>query len=465
MKYWRHAVCFLVPIGILMCPVPDGLTLKAWQLFAVYMAALTGFIVRPMNMAAMFLCIFAISGLAFGNTEVVLSGFASSTAWLVFSAFMIGIAFTKTGLGRRLAYWLVGKFGGTALGLGYVAVLSDLVLAPATPSNTARTGGTIYPIIRNVAEALGSTPEHDGRKIGSYLTVLMYSTGLTTGYIFMTAIAPNFLMVDFGRRILKVDISWGLWLEAAVVPGMICLLLLPLLVYWLYPPTLKTIDKRSFAAKGAQELGPISRNEKLLALFFVLAVLGWATGSWTHIDSTAVAISLVGACLFFQVVTWDDLLDNRSAWTTFVWYAGIIGIAGGLAKYGFFVWLAKVLQNNLPLAGHGTLTVMLALVLASILLHYIFASLAVFCAVMLPVIFTLTLATGAPAYATFFLIAFSVDYAASLTHYSGALGAVLFGTGYVEQRIWWTIGLVYTALSLAIHMGIGLPYWRLLGLW
>ena len=63
-------------------------------------------------------------------------------------------------------------------------------------------------------------------------------------------------------------------------------------------------------------------------------MLGWATGSWTHIDSTAVAISLVGACLFFQVVTWDDLLDKRSAWTTFVWYAGIIGIAGGLAERG-----------------------------------------------------------------------------------------------------------------------------------
>jgi len=464
-KYWRIFVCFLVPSLILMLPVPDGLTLPAWQLFAVYVGAILGFILRPMPEAALLLVVIAISGLAFNNTKVVLSGFSSTTAWLVFSAFMIGTAFIKTGLGRRIAYWLLSKVNGTTQALGYVAALSDLALSPATPSNTARTGGIIYPIIRSIAESLGSTPGETGRKVGSYLTVLCYSLSLTTGYVFMTAIAPNFLMVNFGESILKVDISWALWFKAAAVPGLICLFVTPLLVYKLYPPELKTFDNKTISAKGMAELGPITRNEKLLAFFFVLAIFAWATSSWTHIGSAAVAIGLVAACLLFGVVQWNDLLDNRGAWSTFVWYAGIIGIAGGLAKANFFSWLAKIMAHNLPLAGHSVILVLVALLIFNVVLHYAFASLAVFCAAMLPVIFTLALATGAPIYPTFFLMAFATDYGASVTHYGGALGPVLFGTGYVDQKTWWKVGAYTAGASMLIHLAIGLPYWKLIGLW
>jgi len=464
-KYWRLAVCFLVPVAILMIPVPQGLTLPAWQLFAVYVGAILGFILRPLPEAALLLCVISISGLAFNNTKVVLSGFASTTAWLVFSAFMIGTAFIKTGLGRRIAYWLLGKVGGTTRALGYVAALSDLALSPATPSNTARTGGIIYPIIRSIAESLGSTPGETGRKVGSYLTVLCYSLSLTTGYVFLTAIAPNFLMVNFGQNILKVDITWALWFKAAAVPGLLCLFVIPLIVYWVYPPELKTFDNKAIAEKGMVDLGPVTRGEKLLALFFVLAIIAWATGSWTKINSTSVAIGLVSACLLFGVVKWDDLLDNRGAWSTFVWYAAIIGIADGLAKAKFFVWLAKVLGDALPIAGHSVLLVMIALLVFNIVLHYAFASLAVFCAAMLPVIFTLALVAGAPIYPTFFLMAFATDYGASVTHYGGALGPVLFGTGYVDQKTWWKVGAITTGTSMVIHVVVGLPYWKLIGLW
>ncbi len=108
------------------------------------------------------------------NTNSLLLGYSNSVTWLVFSAFMVSSAFIKTGLGRRIAYILIGKFGSSSLGLGYVAAITDLILSPATPSNTARTGGIVYPIFLIIASALGSEPGPSARVFGAYLSLLLY---------------------------------------------------------------------------------------------------------------------------------------------------------------------------------------------------------------------------------------------------------------------------------------------------
>jgi DASS family divalent anion:Na+ symporter len=84
---------------------------------------------------------------------------------------------------------------------------------------------------------------------------------------------------------------------------------------------------------------------------------------------------------------------------------------------------------------------------------------------MMPVLFALALAAKLPLYPTIFLIAFATNYGAAVTHYGGALGPVLFGAGYVSQRVWWMIGAVTAAMSFAVHLAVGLPYWAWLGLW
>ena len=92
------------------------------------------------------------------------------------------------------------------------------------------------------------------------------------------------------------------------VPGFIVLAITPYLVYKIYPPEIKQLDNKKIAATGFAEIGPMSGKEKILAGLFVLAILGWSTGSITKINSTAVAVSFVAACLVTKVVSWDSLL-------------------------------------------------------------------------------------------------------------------------------------------------------------
>ena len=69
-----------------------------------------------------------------------------------------GDGYDRSGLDRRIALPLVRRLGRRTLTLGYAVALTDLALAPFTPSNTARSGGTIYPVVRNLPPLYGSKP-------------------------------------------------------------------------------------------------------------------------------------------------------------------------------------------------------------------------------------------------------------------------------------------------------------------
>ena len=87
-----------------------------------------------------------------------LSGYSDPTVWLVMAAFFISRALINTGLARRIALFFVKLFGKSSLGVCYALAMSDMVLATIIPSNGARSGGVVLPIVRSIAELYGSQP-------------------------------------------------------------------------------------------------------------------------------------------------------------------------------------------------------------------------------------------------------------------------------------------------------------------
>ena len=460
---WRYGIVGGLFACILLTPVPAGLTPAAWKLFATYIALISGIILRPQPEPVVMLVIIAI-GSFFVPLGTLLSGFANSTAWLLFTAFLISQAFIETGLGRRLAYYIIGKVGHSALGLSYGIAASDLLLSTATPSNVARTGGVVYPIFRSVSETLGSTSEASPLRIGAFLTLAAYQISLLTSSMFITACSPNILIVNFAKNLFNVEITWMSWMWAALAPGLAALFLAPLLIYVLYPPELKKIpDAKEMSQKGLDQCGPMRREEKILIGLFALAILGWATGDYTKIDTTVVALLFLAGCFFFRLFSWDAVVSNKSAWGTFVWYGGMIGISAALAQAGFFKWTAKVIESNVNLAGYNSYLVLGILLFVNIGLRYVFASMGAYVVSIMPVLLILGQVAGAPLMPMLFIIAFSSSTGGVLTHYGSALGPVLFGTGYVDQKPWWKCGAACGILLIVIYMTIGLAYWKLLG--
>src|SRR4030095_11655144 len=270
-----------------------------------------------------------------------LSGFANSTVWLIFGAFMFALGYEKTGLGRRIALLLVRSMGRRTLTLGYAVAAAGFLLAPFTPSNTARSGGTIFPVIRNLPLLYDSKPnDPSARRIGSYIMWTAIATTCVTSSMFLTALAPHLLAAGLIRKTANVELSWMQWFLAFAPVGVVLLLAVPLLAYVLYPPEVKQGNEvPAWAASELQKMGSLSRREIILAVLVLIALALWIFGD--HLmNATTAALVVICLMLLTKVVSWDDTLANKQAWNTLAWFATLVALADGLSRTGFVKWFA-----------------------------------------------------------------------------------------------------------------------------
>jgi DASS family divalent anion:Na+ symporter len=339
----KKGLLFLLPVlvGIILWYIPalQGVKPVAWHLLAIFIATIVGIIAKPLPMGAV-----ALIGMTMTVLPVTdaLSGFSNSTIWLIVLAFFIARGFIKTGLGQRIGYLFVALVGKRTLGLSYGLIASDLVLAPAIPSNTARSGGVVYPIMKAVAHAYGSDP-HDGtaRKLGAFLTTAIFQGTVITSAMFLTAMAANPLAAKLAAD-LKVQISWGQWALAALVPGLVSLIVIPLVLYKLYPPEIKeTPNATQFAKEKLAEMGRMARNEWLMLGTFVLLLVLWIFGDALKINATTAALVGLGVLLVANVLTWDDIRKEEGAWDTLVWFSALVMMATTLNTLGLIPSLVE----------------------------------------------------------------------------------------------------------------------------
>ena len=465
---WIPMIIWLgIPAILLMLPPPEGLSPQAWKLAAFYLCASLGLIFRPLPDPVILLTVLGLYTLSTpGGSRFVMAGYSNGTTWLVFCAFLVGRTFIETGLGNRVAYFLIDKFGNTSLKLGYIAATTDLVISPSTPSFTARTGGLVSPIFRSLAVTLGSEPGATSRRIGGYLILLLNYVGPATGTLFLTSNATNPLAFRLAKDVTGVgDISWGTYALGALPGVAIMLLLGPWLVYKLYPPTLKKIDNKVVAKEGLAKLGPMTRNEKVLTLFFLSALTLWSTSHLTRVETAPVAIVFIAALLLFRVISWETLLTEKGAWGTLIWYGGIIGLSNGLSHHGFFKWMGALVQKNFALASMDPIMFVCLLIFISLPLHYLIPSIAAFTSTMVPVYAILGQAAGAPPMFTAMAVCCTLSIAAVPTHFSHAASPILFGMGYVDVKTWWLMGLLMMLLGTTVMLGTGIFWWPVIGIY
>ena len=461
---WKAVLPLLLGIIIALLPAPQGLNLTAWYFFAIFSAVILGLILEPLPAAAVgFIGVFlvAVLGLAgpkpADNIRWALSGFSNTTVWLIFGAFMFAMGYDKTGLGRRIALILVKKLGRKTLGLGYAITFSDLILAPFTPSNTARSGGTIFPIIRNLPGLYGSSPGETPRKIGAYIMWTAFAATCVTSSMFITSLAPNLLALDLVSKTVKISISWTEWFVGFLPVGIILILILPYLVYKIYPPEIKSSEEiPSWASQELDKLGKFSRKELVMALLAVLALALWIFGG-NFIDATTAAGFVISLMIITGTVTWDDILANKQAWNVLVWFATLVALADGLNKVGFVTWFAKSMAALLT--GMSPIVVMVVLVVIFFIIHYMFASLTAHTTAILPVMLAVGAAIpGLPVKTFALLLCYSLGIMGVITPYATGPGPVYYGSGYISRKDFWTLGLIFGTIFLVALIGIGVPY-------
>ncbi len=456
----------LVGVIIWLVPPPSGVEPRAWHLLAIFVATIVGIIVKPLPMGAM--ALLGIAATALSGTLTInqaLSGFGNSTIWLIVVAFFISHGFIKTGLGSRIAYLFMAAFGKKTLGLSYGLIATDLVLAPAIPSNTARAGGIVFPLVRASARAFGSNPD-DGtaHKIGAFLIQAAFQGNVITSAMFLTAMAANPLAAKLAGQ-MHINVNWAQWAIAAVVPGVVSLVLVPFVLYKCYPPEIKETPGASELAKQKlAEMGKMRRQEWIMLAVFILLLFLWIFGDQlAKIDSATTALAGLGVLLLTGVLTWKDILEEEGAWDTLVWFAALVMMASFLNELGLIPWFTHAAQGMV--GGVNWSTAFLALCLVYFYSHYLFASQTAHVSSMYAAFLSVSVAVGTPPLLAALVLGFVGNLFSSLTHYGSGPAPVLFGSGYVELGTWWKLGALASIINILIWLIVGGLWWKLLGLW
>ena len=463
-------------------PVPEGVTPNAWHLLALFVGTIAAIIGKAMPIGALSMiavALVAVTGVTndkpSGAIADALSSFSNSLIWLIGVSIMISRGIIKTGLGARIGYLFIAVWGKKTIGIAYSLALSELILAPVTPSNTARGGGIIHPIMRAIAGSYDSDPEKGTQgRIGRYLALTNYHANPITSAMFITATAPNPLVVKLiaDATGAQISLSWGTWALAMLLPGLVALALMPYLIYLLHPPEIKsTPNAMQFARDKLKELGPISRGElTMLGVFAVLLVL-WAGipafffGPGAAVDPTTTAFIGLSLCLITGVLTWEDVIKEKSAWDTIIWFGALVMMATFLNKLGLIAWFAQSIEAGIGSLGLGWMGASALLLLTYLYAHYMFASTTAHITAMFAAFYGAGLALGAPALPFALMMAAASNIMMTLTHYATGTSPVIFGSGYTTLGEWWKTGFFMSVVLIAIWLVVGSLWWKVLGYW
>lgn len=446
-------------------PVPNGISVQGWHLFIIFVLTILGLIINPLPMGAIAFSAIAVVVLTKTLTlKLTLSSFSSNIVWLIVSAFLLAKGFIKTGLGSRIAYYFVSILGKSTLGLAYGLTAAEVLFAPLMPSNTARGAGIIYPIIDSLNSEYGSKPDKETRKkIGSYLIKLLYQINVLTSAMFLTATAGNPLIVSIASG-QGVEISWGTWAIACIVPGLVSLVILPVLLYVIYPPEMKsTPEAPAFARSKLKDLGPLSSGEKIMLIVFGVLLVLWVFGDRYGIDATTAALFGLVILLVSGVLQWEDVISEKRAWDTFIWMAVLIMLSDQLSKMGITAWFGEKMQKGV--ANFSWVTVFLIIGLFYFYVHYFFASMTAHISAMYGTFLVVSINAGVPPMYIALFMGVGSSLSAGLTHYGTGTAPVYFGTKYVTTSEWWIMGFIVSVVNLVIWGVVGGVWWKVLGYW
>ena len=458
----KRLVPFAVAFGIAFSPVPAGLTAPAWHLFAIFLAAITAVLIGAfplLTSTTMAVAAVVLTGTV--SPAKAFAGFANTSVLLVVVAFLVAQAVVKSGLGKRISLFMVSRFGRSSLGLAYSIVLTDAAIAPAFPSNTAR-GGVLFPIVLSVARGSGSLPEDpENRRLGGYLMFCGMASLAVSSALWMTATSANPIAIQVAKE-YGFEVGFGKWLIAACVPALTAIIAIPWVLARLFPPGVgETPEAPPLARKELATLGPLSRDEWITAVAFVLMVVGWIFADRLQLNVTSIAFAGLGVLLMTSVLTAQDIATQGDTLATFLWLAVLFALSGQLNELGFMGYAGQRLASHM--GGLSWPVTYVALILIYVAIHYMFVSQSSQVLALLGVFLDVGIRGGVPTPLMAFSLFFASSYFSVITPQGGSQNVIFVGSGYLTQRELYRLGLLTTLFFLAVFLVIGTPWILLVG--
>ena len=360
---------------IVTCPIP-GLSYQATAVLGILIMAIvwwiTGVLPEFVTAVVMAVLFVVVAGISVGAT---FSTFASSTWWLLLSAFTLGVGMKTSGLMKRIALAIVSKFPRTFRCQVAAQLVTGTVLGPLIPSLAVK-GAMLAPLAMSIGDELGY--ERQGKRATGLFAAMLVGIRTVAPTIVSASITGYALMAT-----LPVDVQEQFNMASWFVAALPWLVVVLVLNYFLIMGIYGRGEKAGESSCGGTDedasqpipdgLGPLSAVEKRMLGIILVTVVLWATEPFHHVSAMAVGLAALVAMFVLKVI---DVPAFKSGvnWTSLLFIGIALGLGSVFAEAGLNDWVMQTcgpafqaLAGNpyLLVLGIGVITVVLRFLIVS----------------------------------------------------------------------------------------------------
>jgi DASS family divalent anion:Na+ symporter len=258
-----------------------------------------------------------------------------------------------------------------------------------------------------------------------------------------------------------VDITYASWALAASVPVGILYIVMPWFISKIYPPEItKTPDAPKIANEALQKMGPVHKNEWIMAGVFIGMVFLWVMASSWGLNKTAIAFLGLAILMIANIFTLEDLRGEGNALGTLIWFAILYTISKYLNEFGFMGWLGDIISHGVE--GMPWVAVYVLLVVGYVLIHYFFVSQTAQMLALFSVFLGVAIKAGVPAEMMAYMLLFATNFNAIITPQGSSANVIYTGSGYILPSEVYKVGGLVTLLNTIVFLVIGSAWMMLI---
>lgn len=438
-------------IAVYLTPPPAGATPEMMHAAAlvVFTVGLWAVGALPEHITGLLFFMFAMA-LAVAPAQVVFSGFASATLWLVLGGLIMAEAVNRTGLAQRLAGALFDRFASSYAKLVAAVVVACIALSFIIPATTGRVL-LLLPIVMALARRVGF--EHGSTGYNG-LCVATITATYQCGTTVLPANAPNLVFAGSAEALYGVQFTYTeyLWVQLPVL-GLLKGASIVAFTRWLFPAEARPVTDAAVSV-------PLTAGQRRMAAILAAALALWATDFLHGINPGWIALAAGIACLLPAVGVMPVTAFHEVRLGPYFYVGATLGLGLVMQKTGLSDGLGRLLHGLLPLeAGADFANFIMLSVLTT--LAGLFTTNPAQPAVLAPLAEYFSQATGWPLKAALMVIA--VGFTTFLLPYQVPPVMVGLQVGALRVTTALRLALPLSAFSLVVLLPLQYLWWRLIG--
>ncbi|WP_050740096.1 SLC13 family permease [Acetobacterium bakii] len=366
--YLGFLVFALVGLFISVVTPFTGLSPTGHIVFGSLLGALGLWIFKPGNIPYFAGAIIIIVGCVAAGISIktVTSGFSSASMWLLIPAMFFGFALRKTGLGNRIAFFVLEKIKPSypMILMGWFVI--GLLFSFLTPSSTVRML-ILCAVAVSVADACQLAKGTRGR---SLIVISAWFTAIFIGIGWFTGSLNGPVLTGFLPAEMQALINPDIWLKTMCLPWIFITIVFLIGLFFVLRPKEKLPVTRADMKRFYSDLGKITPEEIATLVILVGVFLGLGFQKMHGLPSFAIMLVGLFCLMLFKIITVPDI-GNGISWDIIIFIGTIMGLSEIFAEAGIVDWISAGIAPLTTLLATSPLIFVMGLMLLFTVLRFL----------------------------------------------------------------------------------------------